>query len=74
MSAPNFFRAVNLRADLDHPHRLSHYHPTTRSIAVVEAVLRNDASIVIAAYGSGALDEATRPRITCPSLRRIKSV
>ncbi|GEC56964.1 hypothetical protein ABIF38_008781 [Bradyrhizobium japonicum] len=53
MKAPSFFRAVNLRADLDHPDRLSHYHPTTRSVAVVDAVLRNDASIVIAAYGSG---------------------
>jgi hypothetical protein len=53
MSTPTLFRAVNLRADVDHPQRLSHYHPTTRSVAVVDAVLGNDASIVIAAYGSG---------------------
>lgn len=53
MTAPSLFRAVNLRADLEHPQRLSHYHPTSRSVAVVDAVLGNDATIVIAAYGSG---------------------
>jgi hypothetical protein len=53
MSTANIFRAVNLRADLEHPQRLSHYHPTSRSVAVVESVLGNDATIVIAAYGSG---------------------
>ncbi len=85
MTAPDFFRAVNLRSDLDHPRRLSHYHPTTRSIAVVEAVMRNDASIVIAAYGSGkslaagvgaliVRNDAAAKDALVPVLRRMKHV
>src|SRR5262249_50868381 len=53
MTTQSLYRAVNLRADLEQPQRLSHYHPTSRSIAVLDAVLGNHASIVIAAYGSG---------------------
>jgi hypothetical protein len=53
MTTHSLYRAVNLQADLEEPRRLSHYHPTSRSIAVLDAVLSNDASIVIAAYGSG---------------------
>ena len=49
----SFFRAVNLRDDVENPPRLSHYHPTSRSLPVVEAVLGRDPTIVIAAYGSG---------------------
>jgi hypothetical protein len=48
-----FLRAVNLRDDIENPPRLSHYHPTRRSLPVVEAVLGRDPTIVIAAYGSG---------------------
>jgi hypothetical protein len=53
MTTHSLYRAVNLKADLEEPRRLSHYHPTSRSIAVLDAVRGNDASIVIAAYGSG---------------------
>ena len=53
MTTQSLYRAVDLQADLEQPRRLSHYHPTTRSITVLDAVLGNDASIVIAAYGSG---------------------
>ncbi len=49
----SFFRAVNLRDDVENPPRLSHYYPTSRSLPVVEAVLGRDPTIVIAAYGSG---------------------
>jgi hypothetical protein len=51
--AQSFFRAVNLRDDIENAQRLSHYHPTSRSLPVVEAVLGRDPTIVIAAYGSG---------------------
>jgi hypothetical protein len=53
MTTQSLYRAVHLRADLEHPDRLGHYQPTSRSVAVINAVLGNDASIVIAAYGSG---------------------
>ena len=46
-------RSVNLRYDLAVPERLSHYRPTSRSLAVVRAVMRGDASMAVAAYGSG---------------------
>jgi hypothetical protein len=51
--AQSFFRAVNLREDIENPPHLSHYHPTGRSLPVVEAVLGRDPTLVIAAYGSG---------------------
>ncbi|MGY8680451.1 hypothetical protein Q2941_22000 [Bradyrhizobium sp. UFLA05-153] len=85
MSSPNLYRAVNLRADLDHPQRLSHYHPTKRSVTVVDAVLGNDASIVIAAYGSGkslaagigaliVRNDARAREAVQPVLSRLKAV
>ena len=51
--AQSFFRAVNLRDDIENAQRLSHYYPTSRSLPVAEAVLGRDPTIVIAAYGSG---------------------
>ena len=46
-------RSVNLRYDLAVPERLSHYRPTSRSLAVVRSVLEADATMAVAAYGSG---------------------
>ena len=47
------FRSVNIRDDVGHPERLAHYHPTSRSVPVIAAVLRTAATMVIASYGSG---------------------
>jgi hypothetical protein len=47
------YRSVNIREDVRHPDRLAHYHPTSRSVPVIAAVLRNAATMVIASYGSG---------------------
>lgn len=47
------YRSVNIRDDVRHPDRLAHYHPTSRSVPVIGAVMRNAATMVIASYGSG---------------------
>ena len=46
-------RSVNLRYDLAAPGRLSHYRPTRRSLGVVRATMQGDATMAVAAYGSG---------------------
>lgn len=48
-----FLRSVNLKDDIAVPSRLDHYHPTSRSLPVAQAVLSGGATMVIAAYGSG---------------------
>lgn len=47
------FKSVNIRDDLGHPERLAHYHPTSRSVPIIGAVLKTAATMVIASYGSG---------------------
>ena len=49
----NFLMSVSLREDISVPERLAHYRPTRRSLPVVRAVLADNATMVIAAYGSG---------------------
>ena len=49
-------KSISLRLDLAEPERFSHYHPTSNSLRVMRAVYAgepNQASIVVAAYGSG---------------------
>jgi len=56
MSQRPFLRSIHLKADLAAPGRVAHYRATSKSLAVVDAVLgrRGDsATMVIAAYGSG---------------------
>lgn len=48
-----FLTSVNIREDLVHPSRLSHYHPTSRSLPLVKAVMTPGATMAIASYGSG---------------------
>lgn len=50
---PDTYKSVNIRDDVRHPERLAHYHPTSRSVPVIGAVLRASATMVIASYGSG---------------------
>jgi hypothetical protein len=50
----SFFRSMSLAEDLGEPTRFSHYRPTRRAAAVLNAVLQpNAATMVIAPYGSG---------------------
>jgi len=49
----HFLRSVNIRDDLAEPTRFQHYHPTSRSVPLVRAVLSGGATMAIAAYGSG---------------------
>lgn len=49
----NMFKSVNIRDDLGHPKRFAHYHPTSRSVPLIAAVLGHKATMVIASYGSG---------------------
>ena len=86
--ATEFLRSINLSADLEHPERLAHFHPTTKSLCVLEAVAYgrpSSATMVIAAYGSGkslasgigALLVDNRPsarRALAPVLRRLECV
>ena len=53
MTQATLLRSVSLRDDLAVPARLAHYRPTRRSLPVTRAVLEGDATMVIAAYGSG---------------------
>ena len=53
MRQATLLRSVSLRDDLGVPARLAHYRPTRRSLPVTRAVLEGDATMVIAAYGSG---------------------
>ena len=53
MTNTNFLMSVSLREDISVPERLAHYRPTRRSLPVVRAVLADNATMVIAAYGSG---------------------
>ena len=53
MTQATLLRSISLRDDLAVPARLAHYRPTRRSLPVTRAVLEGDATMVIAAYGSG---------------------
>lgn len=54
MTQPAVFRSIHLTADLAEPYRFAHYRPTRKSSPVLQAVLKpHQASMVVAAYGSG---------------------
>lgn len=50
---PAMFKSINIHDDVGHPARFSHYHPTSRSVPLISAVLGHKATMVIASYGSG---------------------
>ena len=55
-STENFFKSINIRLDIDYPDRFAHFHPTTRNIRIIKAVILGEpspASTVVASYGSG---------------------
>ena len=85
MTRATLLRSISLREDLEVPARLAHYRPTHRSLPVTRAVLEGDATMVIAAYGSGkslaagigalciANDSGTYKTLN-PVLRRLQRV
>lgn len=56
MARDSFLRSINVQLDVDHPDRLLHFRPTSKSVELVRSVF--DASgdralLVVAPYGSG---------------------
>jgi len=56
IATDSFFKSINVRLDVAHPERFSHFHPTKNSISIIRAVLLGEpsaSSMIVAAYGSG---------------------
>jgi hypothetical protein len=54
--ATEFLRSVNIVYDIDEPHRIGHFHPTTKSIPLIESLAisqSTDNYLIVAPYGSG---------------------
>ncbi|NSY68401.1 hypothetical protein G6L35_05950 [Agrobacterium tumefaciens] len=47
------FKSINISDDIGHPERFAHYYPTSRSVPLLATVLKPEATMVIASYGSG---------------------
>lgn len=55
-TAENFFKSINIRFDIPHPERFSHFHPTKNNVRIIRALTSGEpspASMIVAAYGSG---------------------
>lgn len=55
-TAENFFKSINIRLDVPHPERFSHFHPTKNNVRIIRALTLGEpspASMIVAAYGSG---------------------
>ena len=55
-TAEDFFKSINVRLDIPHPERFSHFHPTRNNIRIIRALTLGEpspASMIVAAYGSG---------------------
>ena len=55
-NAEEFLRSINIVYDIDAPQRIGHYHPTTKSLALIKSLLIEHSGvnqIVVAPYGSG---------------------
>ena len=56
LSAEAFFRSINIRYDAEHPVRIAHFQPTTKSVSLLNALAGEEADrafLVVAPYGSG---------------------
>ncbi len=56
MTERAFLRSINVQFDVEHPERVSHFRPTTKSVGLVSAIARGragNALFVVAPYGSG---------------------
>lgn len=51
-----FLKSINIQLDVGHPERLEHFRPTSKSVHLVDQLLREEAGnalFVVAPYGSG---------------------
>ena len=56
LSAYQLLQSINISFDADHPERIAHYFPTTKSIQLLKKLLDGNKStscFVVAPYGSG---------------------
>ncbi|KKM20054.1 hypothetical protein LCGC14_1649440, partial [marine sediment metagenome] len=56
LSAELFLRSINLRYDAEQPDRIAHFHPTTKGVSLLKALLgqeRERAFFIVAPYGTG---------------------
>ena len=85
MTKAMVLRSISLREDLAVPGRLSHYRPTSKSLAVVRAIMGRDATMAVAPYGSGksiaagvgaliVQNEPSAREALLPVLDRLRSV
>jgi len=83
MKSEQFLRSINLCYDATAPDRITHYHPTSKSIPLLRALLGEEqdrAFFIIAPYGSGKSLSATyllhaieNRSDSVPMLKRIAS-
>lgn len=56
MVEPSFLRSINIQLDVEYPHRVAHFRPTTKSVGLISLAMRKQggrAVFVVAPYGSG---------------------
>jgi len=56
LDAELFLRSINLRYDAEHPDRIAHFRPTTKSVTLLNALMAEDVDrtfFVVAPYGTG---------------------
>jgi hypothetical protein len=56
LTEENLLRSINIVFDADHPERITHYFPTTKSISLLNNLLthkKSNSYFVVAPYGSG---------------------
>ena len=61
-SPENFLSSINLQFDADSPERIEHFHPTSKSINLLKAILGHEKErsfFIVAPYGSGKSLTAT---------------
>ena len=54
--AETFLRSINIQYDAEEPSRIAHFHPTSKSVALIRSLLaveQERAFFVVAPYGSG---------------------
>ena len=56
MVKSSFLRSINIQLDVDHPERIEHFRPTSKSAGLISSLLQRQSGqsiFVIAPYGSG---------------------
>jgi len=72
-----FLRSINLAYDVDHPERIEHFRPTSKTLDLIRAICgrrAESAFMVTAAYGSGksiAATTAAQAVVAHPDARKV---